>query len=148
MGVFFCVEGRCERMSEVTKSNEYKPTAAEKRLLEVLINPTYVGDSITSICKVANVSRKKYYDAMSKEEFRNLVSDTTMELIKGKASDVLNAAYKYALKEKGYQDRKLILTIAGIYTDKQEIEHSGNVDISETADKLRDRLKQRREPDG
>lgn len=35
-----------------------------------------------------------------------------------------------------------------VWRDKQEIEHSGNVDISGTADKLRDRLKQRREPDG
>lgn len=135
-------------MSEVTKSDKYKPTAAEKKLLEVLINPEYVGESVTSICKAANVSRKKYYDAMGKEAFVTLVNETTMDLIKGKASDVLNAAYKFALKEKGHQDRKMILTIAGIYSDKQEIEHSGNIDISGTADKLRERLKQRRERDG
>lgn len=34
------------------------------------------------------------------------------------------------------------------WRDKQEIEHSGGLDISGTADKLRDRLKQRRGPDG
>ncbi|MEO1768281.1 phBC6A51 family helix-turn-helix protein [Candidatus Enterococcus ferrettii] len=125
-------------MSEVTKSDKYRPTAAEKKLLEVLINPEYVGDSITSICKAANVSRKKYYDAMGKEAFVNLVNETTMDLIKGKASDVLNATYKYALKEKGHQDRKLILTIAGIYTDKQEIEHSGGIDVRKQYEEMSD----------
>lgn len=34
------------------------------------------------------------------------------------------------------------------WRDKQELEHSGNVDISDAADRLRDRLKQRRERDG
>ena len=66
---------------------------------------------------------------MSKDGFVDLVNETTMDLIKGKASDVLNATYKYALTEKGHQDRKMILTIAGIYTDKQELKHSGGVDI-------------------
>lgn len=121
-------------MSEVTKRNNYKPTAAEKKLLEVLINPDFVGKSITAICKAANVSRKKYYDAMSKDEFVRLVNNTTMDLIKGKASDVLNASYKYAMTAKGHQDRKMILTIAGIYTDK--VEHSGSLEISKTAQEI------------
>lgn len=110
---------------ELTKSNVYQPTNAEIRLLEVLVNPEFVGKTITHICEVAEISRFTYYEAMKKDGFVNLVNDTTMDLIKGKASDVLNAAYKYALKEKGHQDRKLLLTIAGIYSDKQEIEHSG-----------------------
>jgi hypothetical protein len=118
----------------VTEGNKYKPTAAEKKLLKVLINPEYVGKSVTAICKAAGVSRKKYYDAMSKEPFVQLVNETTMELIKGKASEVLNATYKYALTEKGHQDRKMILTIAGIYTDK--VEHSGSLDISKTAQEI------------
>ncbi len=71
---------------------------------------------------------------MSKEPFVQLVNETTMELIKGKASEVLNATYKYALTEKGHQDRKMILTIAGIYTDK--VEHSGSLDISKTAQEI------------
>lgn len=120
----------------MTERNKYKPTAAEKKLLEVLINPDYLGKSVTTICKAAGVSRKKYYDAMGKEEFVGLVNDTTMDLIKGKASEVLNATYKYALTAKGHQDRKLILTIAGIYTDK--VEHSGSLDISKTAKEIED----------
>ncbi|MGM0124695.1 hypothetical protein IGI37_002089 [Enterococcus sp. AZ194] len=110
-----------------TESDKYKLTAAEKKLFEVLVNPEHIGKTVTELCNLARISRNKYYDAMKKEGFVTLVNDTTMDLIKGKASDVLNAAYKYALKEKGHQDRKMLLTIAGIYADKQEIEHSGNI---------------------
>ena len=108
-----------------TKSDKYKLTKAEKKLFEVLVNPEHTGKTVTELCNVASISRNKYYDAMKKDGFVELVNDTTMELIKGKASDILNATYKYAMKEKGHQDRKMLLTIAGLYTDKQEVEHTG-----------------------
>lgn len=38
-----------------------------------------------------------------------LVNETTLELIKGKVSDVLNASYTFALTEKGFQEN-----VAGI----------------------------------
>ena len=124
-------------MSEkLTEANKYKPTPAEKKLLEVLINPDYVGKSVTAICKAAKVSRFKYYDAMKNESFVELVNETTMSLIKGKVSDVLNATYKYALTEKGHQDRKVLLTIAGIYVDKKETEISGGLDIANTSTEI------------
>ena len=112
----------------MTKGNIYKPTTAEKKLLEVLINPE--GKTVTDICNLANVSRRKYYEAMGKEEFSNLVNETTMDLVTAKAGSVLNAAYKYAMKEKGFQDRKMILTIAGIYVDKTQTELSGGIKVS------------------
>ena len=113
-----------------TKGNIYKPTTAEKKLLEVLINPENAGKTVTDICNLANVSRRKYYEAMGKEEFSNLVNETTMDLVTAKAGSVLNAAYKYAMKEKGFQDRKMILTIAGIYVDKTQTELSGGIKVS------------------
>ena len=114
----------------MTKGNIYTPTTAEKKLLEVLINPENAGKTVTDICNLANVSRRKYYEAMGKEEFSNLVNETTMDLVTAKAGSVLNAAYKYAMKEKGFQDRKMILTIAGIYVDKAQTELSGGIKVS------------------
>lgn len=113
-------------MIEFTRGNDYKPTAAEKRLLEVLINPNNLGKSITHICELANISRRKYYDAIKKDDFNNLVNKITMDILKNKASNVLNATYKYSLEEKGHQDRKMLLNILGVYTDKQEIKHEDN----------------------
>lgn len=131
------------RYKDVAKGNIYKPTTAEKKLLEVLINPENAGKTVTDICNLANVSRRKYYEAMGKEGFSNLVNETTMDLVTAKAGSVLNAAYKYAMKEKGFQDRKMILTIAGIYVDKTQTELSGSVDINERSKEIQERIKGR-----
>lgn len=126
----------------MTEKDKYKPTAAEKRLLEVLINPDYLGKNVTELCNLAEISRNKYYDAMKKKDFQSLVADTTQDLIKGKIGDVLNATYKYSLTAKGHQDRKVLLTMAGLYVDKKETELSGTVGVSNpyanlTEDELR-----------
>ena len=114
----------------MTKTNIYKPTVAEKKLLEVLINPEHLGKNVTELCNLADVSRNKYYDAMKKEAFQELVKSTTLELVKAKIGDVLNATYIYSLGEKGHQDRKMLLTMAGLYADKQETEISGGLNVN------------------
>ena len=114
----------------MTEKDKYKPTAAEKRLLEILINPGHLGKNVTELCNLAEVSRNKYYDAMKKKEFQSLVADTTQDLIKGKIGDVLNATYKYSLTAKGHQDRKVLLTMAGLYVDKKETEISGGLEVN------------------
>lgn len=120
----------------MTEKDKYKPTAAEKRLLEVLINPDYLGKNVTELCNLAEISRNKYYDAMKKKDFQSLVADTTQDLIKGKIGDVLNATYKYSLTAKGHQDRKVLLTMAGLYVDKKETEISGGLDIVNTSTEI------------
>lgn len=126
----------------MTEKDKYKPTAAEKRLLEVLVNPDYLGKNVSELCNLAGISRNKYYDAMKKKDFQALVADTTQDLIKGKIGNVLNATYKYSLTAKGHQDRKVLLTMAGLYVDKKETELSGAVNVSNpyanlTEDELR-----------
>lgn len=111
----------------MTIEDRYKPTLAEKKLLEVLINPNSVNLSVTELCNQAGVSRNKYYEAMKKEGFTTLVTQITMDLLKGKVSNVLNATYKYSLEEKGHQDRKMLLTMLDLYKDKSETEHSGHI---------------------
>ena len=113
----------------MTIDDKYRPTQAEKKLLEVLVNPENVGKSVTELCNLADVSRNTYYKAMKNEEFRDFVTNTTVELVMGKVGDVVNATYKHALGERGHQDRKLLLTMAGLYTEKQEIENSGGIGI-------------------
>lgn len=111
----------------MTKDNTYKPTVAEKRLLEVLLNPENLGKSVTELCNLAEVSRNKYYDAMKKDEFAELVSETSQKLVMAKIGDVVNATYKYALAERGHQDRKMLLTMAGIHVERTEATVNANV---------------------
>lgn len=105
----------------MTKNDKYKPTTAEKKLLEVLLNPENTGKSVTELCNLASISRNKYYEAMKNSKFVELVNDITLDLIKGKIHDVLNATYIHALGAKGHQDRKLLLTMAGLYAEKVDV---------------------------
>lgn len=114
----------------VTKLNEYRPTKAEKRLLEALVNPDNMRINVEDLCAVAKISKNTYYTAMKKPGFVKLVNETTLELVKGKVSDVLNASYRYALTEKGFQDRKILLQMAGLLVEKSETTVNGNLNIN------------------
>lgn len=113
-----------------TKPNEYRPTKAEKKLLETLVNPDNIGLNVEDLCAVAKISKNTYYVSMKKPEFVKLVNETTLELVKGKVSDVLNASYLYALTEKGFQDRKILLQMAGLLVEKSETTVNGNLNIN------------------
>ena len=113
-----------------TKVNEYRPTKAENRLLEALVNPDNVGKNVEEMCSVAEVAKNTYYKAMKKPDFVKLLNDTTLELIKGKVSDVLNASYTFALTEKGFQDRKILLQMAGLLVEKTETTVNGNLNVN------------------
>ena len=61
-----------------TNDNIYRPTPAEKKLLEVLVSPENTGKSVQDLCNLANISRFKYYQAMKKPDFVKLVNETTL----------------------------------------------------------------------
>lgn len=105
-----------------TKRSNYEPTTAEQRLLETLLNPESIGKPVTVICGMADIDRSTYYRAMEKDEFVELTKGLAVKAVMGKVSHVVNATYENALTDRGYQDRKMILTMAGIYSDKVELE--------------------------
>jgi len=106
----------------MTKDNIYDLTPAEKRLIEVLINPEHMGKNIKDLCNLANVSRNKYYESMRKDYFKRILRETSVDLVESKINDILNATYRYALDKNGHQDRKLLLTMAGLNADRLTIE--------------------------
>lgn len=103
----------------------YKPTPAEERLLEVLLDPANLGKTVTEKCRLAGVSRDIYYKAMQKPGFCALLNKTALMLIRDKVADVLNATYKFAMQPKNHQDRKLLLELFDMYANKTKVEVSG-----------------------
>lgn len=118
----------------MTETNKWSLTPARERLLETLINPEHLGKNVTELCSLAEISRNSYYKFMGEPEFTELITETSKEMVMGKIGDVLNATYNYALEERGHQDRKLLLQMAGIHADKQETTLTGDLDISQRAD--------------
>lgn len=113
----------------MTKTNKWSLTPARERLLETLVNPEHLGKNVTELCNLAAISRNSYYKFMDEPEFVEMINKTSLDMVKTKIGDVVNATYKYALGEKGHQDRKLLLTMAGLYADKSEVENTGDLGI-------------------
>lgn len=104
-----------------TNGNTYLPTPAEQKLIEVLCNPNSLGKTVKAICEEAGVERGVYYDAIKKEGFYELRNKFIMEIIKASVGDIVQATIKYGKENaKNSADRKMLLTMAGLYTDKIE----------------------------
>lgn len=124
-----------------TQSYIYKLTPASRRLYRELVNPENFDLTVSELCDKAKVSRNTYYQRMKDEAFVNSVKAEQRRQVESKIGNVLNATYKYAMTEKGHQDRKMLLTWAGEYTDKLESKIEGEVDISGTSSILQKYLK-------
>lgn len=119
---------------------EYVPTTSERKVLDALADPENYLVSVTELCKKAEVGRNTYYSMLKKEGFlkaRNKVLDKVFESL---VPDVKKAAVKFALNNaKNFQDRKMILEIAGEYKPSQSI----NVSTEElTEEELDKRIKE------
>jgi hypothetical protein len=111
----------CEVMEEFAKVDEYEPTQAELKLIEVLSNPLFAKESIVDKCKLAEISPTTYYKAMKKEGFRNLLKKTALELVIGNLGNIINATIKFAtLMPQCSADRKILLQMADMVTEKTE----------------------------
>jgi hypothetical protein len=113
-----------------TNISEYKPTAAEERLLEVMMHPENFGKSITEKCRIAEIDRQTYYNAMKKPEFVELYNSYNKEMIRSTIGEVIQATKNFGIRFPGnHQDRKILLEMAGAYTEKQEVKVTGEMII-------------------
>lgn len=101
----------------LTKNDEYQPTTAELKILDILSDPNSYRLSITEKCEIAKVSRETYYKTMRKSQFVNLIPKTALELVKQRAIDLINASYKAAVSG-SFNDREMLLEIAELKQSK------------------------------
>lgn len=102
--------------NEMTKVGEYSLTAPEQRLMEILLDPQSIGLSVTKICERADISRQAYYQIIKRDEFKQALNRTIIDLLGERIAGVLNASIKVALKDdpRGFNDRKMLLQMAGL----------------------------------
>lgn len=110
--------------------NIYEPTEAEKKVLEVAINPDYFGVSIVDKCKVADVTRTTWYNCMNKKEFVELMNRLIIDTLKSNIGEIVQATMKFGkTNAKNSADRKVLLTMAGLYSDKLDANVNNDVTI-------------------
>lgn len=125
----------------MNENKEYIPTLAEKKILEALAEPENYTVSITELCQKADVGRNTYYNMCKKPEFIKMRNEILNRLFENFVPEVKRAAVKFAIgNAKNFQDRKMILEMAGEYRPKQDINLTDdNINTSELKKEL-DRL--------
>lgn len=114
----------------MTEFDNYNPTPSERKVLEVLCNPENAGLNVTELCQKADVSRQTYYALREKPGFIEYKNELIMKMLKDNIGSVIAATVKFAsTNSKCSQDRKMLLTMAGMYQDKQQIE-SRNLNLN------------------
>jgi len=100
----------------VTEVDDYSPTPAELRILEVSLNPETAGLNITEKCQLANVSRETWYKSFRKPDFKKLVNKTSLDLVQDGLADAVAALKKAASNPspKANPDRRLLFELAGV----------------------------------
>jgi hypothetical protein len=110
-------------------------TEKEKSLLEVLINPENRMKSITDICKLANCTRPVYYEAFSKPEFVEVYNKYSVDLVKQSVASVINTFVREAQRG-SFPHGKVILEMAGLYTDKLDLTLEKSEKLSDIMDQI------------
>lgn len=114
-------------------------TENEQRLLEVLLNPDYRMKSITDLCNVAKISRMAYYRAFEKPEFKALYKQKSKELVENAVAPVLNTFVREALRG-SFQHGKVILEMAGLYSEKLQVDNNIDININLNPEERQNRL--------
>lgn len=104
-------------------------TKAEQNLLEVMLNPENRMKSVTEICKLAKIERVTYYRAFQKPEFVEIYNKRSVDLVKQSVASVLNTFVREAQRG-SFQHGKIILEMAGVYTEKSDVKVSGAVNVN------------------
>ncbi len=129
----------------MSDNKEYVPTTAEKKILEAFTNPENYTISIKQLCDIADVARNTYYEACKKPGFVEAKNKILNKVFDSLVPEVKRAAMKFAInEEKNFQDRKMILEMAGEYRAQQDINVTEKVDKDKLLKELDDLEKGKR----
>lgn len=104
-------------MAQEQKETKFKPTLAQERLLEVLLNPEHRLKSVTDICSLAPCTRKVYYAAFKNDKFIDYYMKESKRMISKSYAGIINASIRQALRG-DVSHAKMLLNMTGDYVDK------------------------------
>jgi hypothetical protein len=110
-------------MNELATNNStqnlttYLPSRAGRKLLEILLNPEHRFKTTTEVCKLAGISRDRYYDLLKDKRFICHYTKESQKLVKMSQGPIVNALIKSAVRGNP-QNLKTALTMADLYKEK------------------------------
>ncbi|NSW92869.1 MAG: hypothetical protein HPY74_19885 [Firmicutes bacterium] len=116
------IEETTVKGKSLTRKDEYKLSPTREKILEAMVNPEFLGLSITEKCQRIGVSRESWYQALRDEKFMELVGKTSLDLVREKLGEILASSIKTAITcgSRGYQDRRMLLELAGLLRPENE----------------------------
>ncbi len=93
----------------------------QANLLEMLMNPDNLKKSVTDICVMAEISRKTYYNDFKDPIFLKALEKARENLLSSAVLPVIHKMKEAALG-KSFNDRKLLLEMAGAHTPKLSLD--------------------------
>ncbi len=99
------------------KLTEYRPTNAEQKLLEVMLDQQYRMEKVTKMCKLAGIARQTYYDCFNKPEFVAHYKEESHHLVYRSLAQLINTLIYKALRGNATYT-KMLLTMTGDYPGK------------------------------
>ena len=120
---------------------------AQWRVFAVVTNPKHFRKTRNQQHRLAKVSRSRFYAILADPEFRQATHEHVLTRLCSAGAKIINAAVESSLLpgRDGHQDRRMLLTMAGLYSDKQTIEHGGSVEHRLTIDEALTRAHARRD---
>ena len=105
----------------IIQENQYIPTKAEEALLDIMLNPENRMKTVADICTMAKVDKATYYRAFKKPDFKALYKVLSIDLATRYAGPMVATFAREGLRG-SYQHGRVILEMAGIYSEKQDVQ--------------------------
>lgn len=101
-------------MTAVRKDeSEYRPTTAERKLLETLLQPDNRNKTVVELCAIAGVGRATYYRAFEKPRFVAFYKREARRLVDRAIAPMISAFIKEAVAG-SYRHGKTLLEMSGM----------------------------------
>jgi hypothetical protein len=102
------------------KGTKYRPTLAEEKLLEVMLNPEHRLKTVTVICDIAKINRKIFYRAFEKPGFCEIYDKESKALVRKAKAPIINACIRQAVRGDATH-AKMLLSMDGIYAGDKHL---------------------------
>lgn len=101
--------------NHMTEVDDTKLSPSREKIMMALLNPEFIGLSVTEKCKRIGVSREAWYRAIRDEKFMKIVNKTSLDVLKENIAGVMGALVKSASNpsSKSNADRKLFFELTG-----------------------------------
>lgn len=109
-----------------------KLTQTERRVLYVMADPrNWRVESAKDLSALAGVTIKQFRRVRASPGFQEALNEITLRRCGDKMARIMEACVQTAMivGKEGYNDRRMLMELFGLYTPSRKVNHTGQVDV-------------------